>query len=66
MQPNNNKAITIADFCSKYQIHRSTFYRNLKRGLMPPIIKIGKGSRILFEDEQAWLEKHRTAVPEAA
>ena len=60
MQPQAPTAITIAQFCAKYNVHRATFYRNLKRGLMPPIIKIGTATRILVEDEMAWLERVRT------
>ena len=59
MQPQNRTAYTIADFCAKYNIHRSTFYRNLKRGLLPPVIKLGTATRILAEDEQAWLFAQR-------
>jgi predicted DNA-binding transcriptional regulator AlpA len=55
MQPEKQTAYTIAEFCQKYAIHRSTFYRNLKRGLMPPVIKLGAATRILAEDERAWL-----------
>lgn len=59
MQPQNPMAITVAEFCHKYQIHRSTFYRNAKRGSMPPIVKIGSASRILYDDEQRWLSTLR-------
>ena len=56
MQPHAPNAYTVAQFCAKYKVHRSTFYRNLKRGLMPPVIKIGSSTRILREDEEAWIE----------
>ena len=59
MRPQNPMAITVAEFCRKYQIHRSTFYRNAKRGAMPPIVKIGSASRILYDDEQRWLSTLR-------
>ena len=63
MQPQKT-ALTVAQFCAKYGVHRSTFYRNRKRGLMPPVIKIGSATRILVEDEKAWLEKmRRQTVP---
>ncbi|MBK5965886.1 hypothetical protein CCR95_17835 [Thiocystis minor] len=62
MQPHNPTAMTIADFCTKYNIHRSTFYRNVKTGLMPPIIKVGTATRILVEDEQAWLSAQRITL----
>ena len=68
MQPQAPTAITIAQFCAKYNVHRATFYRNLKRGLMPPIIKIGTATRILPDDEAAWLSRQRdaSASPEDA
>jgi len=59
MQPQNAPASTIANFCSRYGIHKSTFYRNLGRGLMPRVLKVGSASRILYEDEQAWLNSQR-------
>lgn len=62
MQPQNQTALTIAEYCQKYHIHRSTFYRNVKKGLMPPIIKVGNATRILVEDEQAWLSAQRNTL----
>lgn len=46
-------AITIAEFCERYNISTSTFYRNSKK--MPKTVFIGKHPRILFHDEQKWL-----------
>ena len=63
MQPHAQTACTVAQFCAKYKVHRSTFYRNLKRGLMPPVIKIGWSTRILREDEEAWLSRERQPNP---
>jgi predicted DNA-binding transcriptional regulator AlpA len=51
--------LTIQQFCEKYQIHASTYYRGVKSGAMPPYIKIGNVSRILISDETAWLEQQR-------
>jgi predicted DNA-binding transcriptional regulator AlpA len=50
---------SIADFCSRYNMSRATFYRRLKRGLAPPYHKIGRSSVILLEDELAWLDRLR-------
>jgi len=61
MQSHIVPAITIADFCSKYKVHRSTFYRNLKRGVMPRVTKIGSASRILYEDERSWLDRQHAS-----
>lgn len=52
-------ALTIADFCAKYQINRATYYRNAKLGRMPPAIKVGGSTRILISDEQDWLARQR-------
>ena len=60
--PPGRRAITIAEFCRKYGIHRSTFYRNAKAGHMPPFVKIGAATRILVEDEQAWLQRRKTSA----
>ena len=54
-------ALTIADFCAKYRINRATYYRNAKVGRMPRSIKVGSATRILIEDEAAWLAKQRAA-----
>ena len=55
----NDIAITVVDFCAKYRINRSTYYRNVKLGRMPPAIKVGAATRILISDEQEWLRKQR-------
>ena len=57
--PQPNYTLTIADFCEKYQIHRATYYRNAKRGSMPRAIKVGGSTRILVDDELAWLAQQR-------
>lgn len=62
MQSQKQTAYTIAEFCQKYHIHRSTFYRNVKTGQMPPIIKVGAATRILVDDEQAWLSVQRKTL----
>ena len=55
-------ALTIEDFCAKYNINRATYYRNAKLGRMPAFIKVGGSSRILVDDETAWLAKQRGAT----
>lgn len=61
MSPEAATALTIRDFCDKYRIHRVTFYRNARRGLMPRTVKIGSSTRILAEDVDAWLEAQRAS-----
>ena len=58
---NEEKAITVADFCAKYQIHRASYYRNVKLGRMPASIKVGGATRILVSEEQDWLARQRYA-----
>ncbi len=53
------RASSIKNFCSRYGMNPSTYYRRLKRGLVPPPRKIGTTSRILIEDEEVWLERLR-------
>ena len=60
MPAQNTSAITIAEFCDWYRIHRATYYRNAKRGRMPRAIKIGSSTRILTEDLDTWLEAQRS------
>jgi predicted DNA-binding transcriptional regulator AlpA len=59
--PQLQSALTITDFCAKYQINRATYYRNIKLGRMPAFIKVGGSTHILAEDEQAWIAKQRQA-----
>lgn len=63
MQPQTKTSYTIDEFSSKYGINRSTFYRNAKKGKMPPYVKLGRSSRILVDDEQAWLAAYRRTAP---
>ena len=58
----HNFTLTIEDFCDKYRIDRATYYRNIKLGRMPAFIKVGGATRILVQDEQAWLAKQRGAT----
>ena len=59
---NELEAITVAEFCDKYRIDQSSYYRNAKLGRMPAAIKVGGAIRILLADEQAWLKQQRQAA----
>jgi len=49
-------ACSIADFCKRMGIARSTFYVLAASGQMPRTIKIGSKRRVITaQDEQAWL-----------
>ena len=60
-----NKTLTVSEFCEKYRIHRTTYYRNEKKGRMPKSIKIGSQTRILAHDEEEWLDNQRIASASA-
>ena len=51
------RATTIADFCDRYSISKVTFWRRAKKGLTPPVRRIGKSCFILVDEEAAWLER---------
>ena len=51
----NYSAISITEFCKRYNISVSTYYRNIDD--MPNTVLIGKHPRILLNDEKAWLER---------
>lgn len=45
--------ITIQEFCERFSVSRTTFYRQRNSGLLP-IRKIGRASRIRLADAEAW------------
>ena len=45
--------MTIAQFCARYQVSRSTTYRLAHRGALN-IVKCGRTSRILTNEAEAW------------
>jgi excisionase family DNA binding protein len=45
--------LTIADFCTKYRVSRTTVYRQINAGLIP-LIKVGRASRIRSSDAERW------------
>jgi len=46
---------TVQDFCKRYHIHFTTFYR--RRTDLPRTIKVGGQLRITASDEAAWLAR---------
>jgi predicted site-specific integrase-resolvase len=54
--------MTVSEFCDKYRIDRATYYRNIKLGRVPAFIMVGGATRILVDDETAWLAKQRGAT----
>jgi len=47
---------TINDFCTSHKISRSMFYKLLKAGKAPRIMKIGRRTLITYEAIQEWRE----------
>lgn len=50
-----DRFITIKQFCDRYNVSRSTFYRELKAGRLPAR-KIRRATRIAESDAAAWQE----------
>ncbi|MFE8034645.1 hypothetical protein [Thiohalocapsa marina] len=55
MKPDYPTSSSILDFCDRYHIDKSTFYRRLED--MPRTIRVGGQQRILGADEKAWIER---------
>jgi excisionase family DNA binding protein len=47
------KFFTVAQFCARYQVSRSTTYRLAHQGALN-IVKCGRASRILASEAEAW------------
>ena len=52
---NQHDVMTVTEFCNKYRINKSTYYRNSKLGRMPATIQVGGSKRILAIHEEKWL-----------
>jgi predicted DNA-binding transcriptional regulator AlpA len=57
---------SIAGFCDRYGIARSTFYNMRAAGAAPDLLRIGNQVRITIEAERAWQERHTQRAPVAA
>lgn len=47
------KFLTMAQFCARYQVSRSTAYRLAQQGALN-IVKCGRASRIIASEAEAW------------
>lgn len=56
----NYGAISVKDFCLQFGIGLTTYYTNRKKGLYPPIRKVGKRSLILLSDIDDWVDGLRS------
>lgn len=48
-----SRYITLNQFCEQFQCHRSTVYRLARAGAFT-IVKLGRSSRIAFDEVEAW------------
>jgi excisionase family DNA binding protein len=53
--------ISISDFCERFGVSRTTFYRQHNAGKLP-IRKIGRATRIRLTDAHAWVESLKEAA----
>lgn len=51
--PVERKFLTLAQFCARYQVSRSTAYRLAQQRAIN-IVKCGRASRILASEAEAW------------
>lgn len=47
--------LTIADFCQRFRVSRSTLYRQVNSGALP-ILKIGRSTRIPATAARQWAQ----------
>jgi hypothetical protein len=47
-------ALSVDEFCQRYRICRSTFYKSLREGWGPEFIQIGRRKRITPKQATAW------------
>jgi predicted DNA-binding transcriptional regulator AlpA len=51
--------LKVSEFCTEWQVARSTFYEWLSKGLAPRVFKLPNGQlRIDRRDIEAWAESH--------
>lgn len=48
-----SKLLTVADFCSRYRIGKTSLYREAAAGRLK-LRKFGSATRIAIEDAEAW------------
>ncbi|AWL95748.1 helix-turn-helix domain-containing protein [Bradyrhizobium ottawaense] len=52
--------LTVDEFCQRYRIGRTTFYRLHAEGKGPRVVKIGKCTRISEAAAADWLAAHES------
>ena len=57
--------LTVAEFKSRYRISHSAFYREVAANRIP-IRKIGRATRVVLADAEAWASSLPTRIGEVA
>ena len=50
----SNKAYSVDEFCKSYKFGRSLFYKLLREGKGPKVIKIGRRTIIPADEAEQW------------
>lgn len=58
-QVNDKQAYPIPEFCSRYSVSRSTFYREVDANRLQ-ILKVGRRTLVAKSDADAWLASLRS------
>lgn len=56
---------TIAQFCIRHHIGRTTYFKMRKAGCSPKELRMGRVVRITAEAEREWLERMQSSAMEA-
>lgn len=57
--------MTVAHFCARYSIGKTSFYREVARNRIP-LLKFGSATRIARTDAERWAESLRVTTGETA
>ena len=52
----SSELLRVSDFCQRYAVSRTTFYRLVQRGELN-LVKIGSATRVKRADAEAWIAK---------
>jgi predicted DNA-binding transcriptional regulator AlpA len=61
VQPGDEDASTVDEFCKRNRISRSTFYKLARAGTGPQLSKLGKSTRIYRWAERLWQRQREAA-----
>jgi len=62
LSPQSNSIYTVIDFCNQHRISRSLFYKLLRNGKGPRIMKVGKRTLITSDAAEAWRRTKERAL----